>query len=193
MVKCEKTKKLSLFKIAQVTERIKQKYNLTHILATLNAENNEISFEMYQRETTQSVLRDLESLLGETIGKPYKTKSEPLQSSFDSENVLNMSTVLCIFEEDYEKIKKNNVCGQYTTRHHLKLTQEHKAKLLYLGGNDFIRQLIDNKWDEVVNKDLLAKKIDISKNWDVILDYLSKRRDKRYNEKLKKYLLEIFK
>ncbi len=72
------------------------------------------------------------------------------------------------------KILRNHF-ERFEFKHNLKLSRPLKAKLLYLGGNEFIRCQIDEAWRELIKKDPEAFKIEESGNWDLILEKLKKR------------------
>lgn len=63
----------------------------------------------------------------------------------------------------------------FNIKHNLKLSKILKAKLLYLGGNEFIRRKIDEAWNDLILKDKIAFEIDEKQNWNIILQKLKKR------------------
>lgn len=69
---------------------------------------------------------------------------------------------------------KNHV-EPFNVKHNLNLSKSLKAKLLYLGGNEFIRCKIDECWNDLILEDSLASEIDSKKDWDYILKRLKKR------------------
>ena len=76
-------------------------------------------------------------------------------------------------------IYKYSILKNYTDplsfKHNLKLSKSQKAKLLYLGGNEFIRRKIEECWNELILEDDMAREIDVKKDWDLILEKLKVR------------------
>ena len=66
-------------------------------------------------------------------------------------------------------ILKNNT-ENFSIKHNLKRSKPQKAKLLYLGGNEFIRRKIEECWNELIHEDDMAREIEDEKDWDLILD-----------------------
>lgn len=64
---------------------------------------------------------------------------------------------------------------RFDVKHNLKLSKLLKAKLLYLGGNEFIRRKIDECWNELIAKDEVANQINNNEDWDFITENLRNR------------------
>lgn len=80
---------------------------------------------------------------------------------------------------DYMPKYKYSILKNYTEnfsfKHNLKLSKSQKAKLLYLGGNEFIRRKIEECWNELILEDDIALEIEGKKDWDLILEKLKVR------------------
>lgn len=76
-------------------------------------------------------------------------------------------------------------------KYNLTLNKELKAKLLYLGGSKFLRKAITIAWDEKIQKDNIAMKLNEQEAWDEMIKALSLVHNKEKSSQLSSFLADL--